>query len=246
MIEATIYLLAIAIAEAVAVFSVPPWGILCHIAVLTVIIVRSALVNKYFHERLMLPLALVPLLRIISLTMPLVNLPRIWLYPAIYAPLLIAAVVVVSILRYGANDIGLNSRRLGMQLLVGATGILLGLAGYVILRPEPIIVGFAWHEVWLPALILLLCTGFVEEFIFRGVIQHGAVEAFGAWGIVYVSLLFAALYIGFLPVGWWISFAFVISLYFGWIVKATKSILGVALAHGICNIALYLIVPFFF
>ena len=175
--------------------------------------------------------------------MPLANLPHIWLYPAIYAPLLVAAVVVVSILRYSAIDIGLNSEWLGMQLVVGATGILLGLIGYPFLRPEPLIVGFVWHEVWLPALILLLCTGFVEEFVFRGVIQHGAVEAFGGWGIVYVSLLFAVLYIGFLPVIW---VAFVISLYFGWIVKATKSILGVALAHGICNIALYLIVPFLF
>ena len=84
----------------------------------------------------------------------------------------------------------------------------------------------------------------MEEFVFRGVIQYGAVEAFGGWGIVYVSLLFAVLYVGFLPVIW-VAFAFIISLYFGWIVKATKSILGVALAHGICNIALYLIIPFF-
>jgi len=245
VIEAAIYLLAIAIAEAVAVFSVPPWGILCHIAVLTVIIVRSALVNKYFHERLMLPLALVPLLRIVSLTMPLVNLPHIWLYPAIYAPLLIAAVVVVRVVRYSAYAVGLKSKGLGIQLLVGATGILLGLAGYAILRPEPIIADFVWHEVWLPALILLLCIGFVNEFVFRGVIQYGALAAFGGWRIVYVSLLFATLYIGFLPVIW-VAFAFVISLYFGWIVTETKSILGVALAHGICNIALYLIVPFLF
>lgn len=246
MIEAAIYLLAIATAEAVTALSVPPWGILCHIAVLTVTIVRSALVNRYFHERLMLPLALVPLLRIISLTMPLVNLPHIWLYPAIYVPLLIAAVVVVRILRYSAYDVGLNSKWLGIQLLVGATGILLGLARYVILRPEPIVADFAQHDVWLPALILLLSTGFVTEFVFRGAIQYGAVEAFGAWGIVYVSLLFAALYIGFLPIMWWTAFTFVISLYFGWIVKVTKSIVGVALAHGICNIALYLIIPFLF
>ena len=133
-----------------------------------------------------------------------------------------------------------------MQLLVGATGILLGLAGYVIIRPEPIIADFARHDVWLPALILFLCAGFAAEFIFRGLIQRGALRAFGRWGIVYVSLLFAALYIGFLPITWWIGFAFVISLYFGWIAKATRSILGVALAHGICNIALYLIIPFLF
>ena len=245
MIEAVIYLLVIAGAEAVSVFYVPLWGILCHITILIVIIVRSALVNRYLHERLILPLSLVPLLRVISLGMSLTDVPRVVSYHLSYIPLLLSAAVVVNVLGYDANDMGLNSKRLGMQLLVGATGILLGLAGYVILGPEPIIADFTRYDVWLPALILLLCTGFTAEFVFRGVIQFGAVGAFGRWGIVYVSLLFAAPYIGFLPVTW-VAFAFVISLYFGWIVKETRSILGVALAHGVCNIALYLIVPLFF
>jgi membrane protease YdiL (CAAX protease family) len=69
------------------------------------------------------------------------------------------------------------------------------------------------------------------------------VEAFGGWGIIYVSLLFAIVYIGFIPVKW-VGFIFIISLYFSWVVKATKSILGVALAHSICNIAVYLAIPF--
>jgi len=141
MIEAVIYLLAIAGAEAVTAVSVLPRGILCHIAILTVIIVRSALVDDYLHQRLLLPLVLVPLLRIISLAMAAVNIPQIWLYPAIYAPLLVAAVVVVRILDYKPAHLGLKSEWLGMQLVVGATGIVLGLIGYPILRPEPLIVG---------------------------------------------------------------------------------------------------------
>jgi len=242
--EAAIYLLAIAGAETVTAFLIPPWGMLCHIAVLTVIIVRSALVTVYSHQRLLLPLVLVPLMRIISLAMGALSIPEPWLYPAVYATLLVAAVVVVRILKYHAVDIGLSSHWLLTQLLTGATGILLAFIGYPILRPETMIADLTWQQVWLPALILLLCTGFVEEFVFRGVIQRGAVEIFGNWGIVYVSLLFAVLYIGFLPVTW-VAFAFIISLYFGWMVRESGSILGAALAHGICNIALYLIVPFF-
>jgi membrane protease YdiL (CAAX protease family) len=244
MMEAVIYLLAIAGAEAVTAFSAPPWGALCYIVILSVIIVRSALVNLYFHQRLMFPLALVPLMRIISLTISEMNVPEIWLNLSVYSTLLIAAVVLARILKYSALDIGLNPQWLGTQLVVGGTGILLAFIGYPILRPEPLIAELTWQEVWLPALILLIYTGFVEELVFRGIIQRGAVEELGRWGIVYVSLLSAALYIGFLPVTW-LAFVFFISLYFGWIVRETGSILGVALAHGLCNIVLYLIAPFF-
>jgi membrane protease YdiL (CAAX protease family) len=244
MLEAAIYLVAIAGAEAVSAFSVPPWGMLCHIAILTAIMVRSALVNLYSHQRLMLPLALVPLMRIISLALGTVDIPEVWIYLVTYASLFAAAVVVVRILKYSKVEIGFSSQRLGMQLLVGVTGIALAFAAYVVLRPESISIigGLTWQQAWLPALILLLYAGFVEEFVFRGLIQYGAVHTFGGWGIVYVSLLFAVLYIGFIPLTW-VAFAFIISLYFGYIVKKTNSILGVGVAHSLLNVALYLVIP---
>jgi hypothetical protein len=305
MIEALVYLLAIAAAEVITAFIVTPWGIVCYIAILATIIVRSALGKSYLCQQLILPLALVPLLRITSLTIAEMNLPHLWLYPTIYVPLLLAAVAVVIFLRSGrtlvvavsksvviehipkssakdmvvivskpvviahipkssakdmvvavskpvvikhipkssAKGIRLKSSWLGIQLAVAVTGILFAIAGYPVLKTEPIIADFTWNQIWLPALVLL-CIGFIEELIFRGVIQHGAVELFGNWGIVYVSLLFAVLYIGALPI-MWMAFAFVVSLYFGWVVKLTKSILGVALAHALYSILLYLVIPFF-
>ena len=240
-----IYLLAIVGAEVVTTLFVPLWGILYHIAILTAVLVYSALVYRHYYQQLLLPLTLVPLSRIISLTVPLLPLadvPRIWLYPAIYGPLLVAAVVITSILRYSAFEIGLNSKRLTTQFIVGGTGFILGLVGYLILKPEPLITVFAWYEVVLAAAILLLYTGLAVELVFRGVIQHSTVDVIGGWGIIYVSLLFATLYIETLSLVH-VIFAFVISLYFGWIAKKTGSILGVGLAHGILNIILYLFAP---
>jgi membrane protease YdiL (CAAX protease family) len=177
--------------------------------------------------------------------MPPAELSEIWLYYAIYVPVLITAIVLARILYYRPTDIGISSEGLRLQVAVGLTGILLGVGGYFLLRPDPLIAVLAWREVLLAAFILLLCTGFIQEFVFRGLIQHGVVEVFDWWGIVYVSLLFAVPYMGFTPVTG-VAFAFVISLYFGWIVKRTNSILGVALADGLCNIVLYLILPFWF
>jgi len=246
MKEAIIYLLAIVAAEAVTVFVQPVWGIACHAIVLVAVVVHSAVVDRYFYGQLVLSLALVPLVRILSLCMPLVNIPQIWWYPIIYAPLLVAAFMVMRILGQEAGEVGLNFKRFPVQLAVALSGFAFGVAEYFILAPEPLITEFTWQEVWLPALIFLLCTGFVEEFIFRGVLQRTAVEAFGWWrGILYVSLLFAVLHIGFLS---WIDvvFVFVVALFFGWVVKKTGSLSGVTLAHGITNALLYLVLPFFF
>ncbi|MBA7648342.1 hypothetical protein ES703_56128 [subsurface metagenome] len=245
MKEAIIYLLAIAAAETVTVFVQPVWGIVCHAIVLVAVVMHSALASDYRYRNLVLSLALVPLVRIVSLCMPLVNIPQIWWYPIIYAPLLAAAMVVVRILGHSAREVGLSFSSFPVQMAVGLSGLLFGMIEYFILAPEPMIIELTWREAWLPALIFLMCTGFVEEFIFRGVLQRTAVEAFGGWGIIYVSLLFAVLHVGFLSLID-VVFVFAVALFFGWVVKKTGSLFGVALAHGITNILLYLVVPFFF
>lgn len=247
MKEAIIYLLAITVAEMVTVFARPVLGVVCHIMILVAVSLRSAtvLADRYHYQQLVLSLALVPLIRIISLSLPLLNIPQVWWYPLIYVPLLVAAIVVVRILNCRASDVGLNFRLLPIQLVVALSGFLFGIAEYFILSPEPMINELTWQNLWLPAFLLLACTGFVEEFIFRGVLQHTAMGVFGRWGIVYVSLIFAVLHMGFLS---WIDivFVFVVALFFAWVVSRTGSLFGVSLAHGITNMMLFLIAPLLF
>ena len=185
--------------------------------VILVALIVHAAATRYPHRPLLLSLALVPLVRIISLCMPLANIPLIWWFPIIYAPLLGAAIVVMRLLDYSREQVGLTVKWLPVQLVVGLTGVVFGIAEYFILRPEAMVAELTWQAIWLPAVILLLCTGFVEELIFRGVLQRAALEALGG-GIVYISLIFATLHIGSLS---WIDvvFVFVIALFFGWVVK---------------------------
>ncbi len=247
MIIAIIYLLAVALAEVVTVFYMPVWGIVFHIAILVAALLHSALglSANYRQRQLVLALALVPLVRIISLSMPLVDIPQLWWYPIMYLPLLAAALVGMRILGYRAEGIGLNFRLFPIQIAVGLTGIGFGIVEYLILAPEAMVAELTWQSAWLPALVLLATTGFVEEFIFRGVLQRAAVERFRWPGMLYVSGLFAILHMGFLS---WLDviFVFSVALFFSWVVKKTGSLLGVTLSHGITNIMLFLVVPFFF
>ncbi len=246
MKEALVYLLAITAAEVITVTIGPVWGIVCHIIVLVALILHSGLASERAYQQLLLSLALVPLVRIISLSMPLANIPQVWWYPIVYSPLLIAALQVMRLLGYRLEQIGLNFKRISIQLAVALSGFVFGVVEYFILTTEAQATGLILRETWLLAACLLLtCTGFVEELMFRGVLQRSAVEAFGWWGIIYVSLLFAVVHLihsSLID----IAFVFVIAVFFGWVVNKTGSLFGVILSHGIANIVLFLVAPLLF
>lgn len=250
--QTKIYLIAygaaFTVAELVTVLVHPLAGLVMHIALLIGIIAHASLDSKLTqqNQHFILSMALVPLVRILSLTMPLANVPQIAWYPVIYIPLIASGFMVSRISGYKLNTLGFTRGSLQQQLAIMATGIGLGTLEYLILRPQPFVASFTVQEVLPTAIIFILFIGFGEEFIFRGVLQRSATEAIGTrTGIVYVSFLFAILHMGFLS---WLDliFVFAVALFFGWLVKRTGSLLGVTLSHGLTNIILYLIAPFLF
>ena len=239
---AILYLAAIVGAEVVTNLFNLIGGLICHVILLTALIVHSSLANESSHRKLLLALCLAPLTRIMSLSMPLAQFSPIYWYLIIYPPLFLAAWVAMRRLNFTAKETGLTAQKLPLQLVIALSGVIFGVAEYFILRPEPLISELTWGEVLLPAFVLLVGTGFTEEFIFRGVVQRASMEALGKWGLVYVALLFAVLHLIHLSAVD-IAFVFAIGLFFGWVVNRTGSLLGVTLAHGITNIILYLIIP---
>lgn len=244
MIEAVFYLLAIDATEIItALFSVT-WGIAGYIILMLVIVMRAALAHDYFQKRFLLPLALAPIWRLLELVMSLGDLSPIWLYFIVYASLFLTGIIVMRVLEYRAEDIGLSFNSIWGQLGIGLTGILLGSFGYIILRSGSLLPSSNW-QIFLSLFILLLYAGFIEEFIFRGLMQHGAVDEFGNWGIILISLLTAVSYVRYLSIEW-LFFSLAFSLYFGWLTRKTGSILGASLAHGLLNVTLFLVFPLLF
>ena len=243
--EAVAYFSAIVAAEVVTMFLHPLWGVIGHAVVMVTAVVCSARSDDRSHQRFILSLALVPLVRVVdlSLSLSLLPVPTIGRFPIVYAPLAIASVALVRTLGYQWREVGLNFQSLPAQLGMASSGLVFGWVEYLILKPEPMIAQLTWSSVWPPALILLAFTGFTEEFAFRGVLQRGATGVFSGLGIVYVSALFAILHIGFHSL-LDVVFVFGVAMFFGWAVKRTGSLLGVSLAHGLTNIMLFLVLPF--
>jgi hypothetical protein len=94
--------------------------------------------------------------------------------------------------------------------------------------------------------VVIIASGLTEELIFRGILMgEGERVVGGSVSLLYVTLLFMAMHIGFASVVD-LVFVFLVGLYFGMIVQRTKNLVGVTLAHGFGNVVLYLIMPFYF
>jgi membrane protease YdiL (CAAX protease family) len=219
-------------------------GILLHTATLLLLLLHTLRRLHSSDHRLWASLTLVPLIRIISLSLPLANFSLAYWFFFTSVPLFAASIVVMRLLELRRQDVGLTLRGLPIQLLIAPIGLVLGYIEYLILQPEALIGELTVQQFWWPALIITISTGLLEELIFRGILQTTAIEQMGrAIGVLYIALYFAVLHVGYRSLID-VIFVLAVGLLFGWLVLKTKSIVGVTLAHGLTNIVLFLVMPF--
>ena len=245
------YLLMITAAELLTSLISPMIGLVSHIVLMVGLLVHAALGRTEEERKLALALVLAPMIRLLSLSLPLINFPQEAWYPMTSVPLLAATWIIVRQHNIRRQELGLRTghasvssrARISLQLMIAGGGLGLGAIEYAILAPEPLVASFSWGAVVLAGLSLAIFTGFNEELIFRGLLQAVCLPVLRRWALVYMSLLFGALHIGYLSV-LDVVFVTVVGLVFAYIVRWSGSILGVTLAHGLTNITLFLIMPY--
>jgi len=237
---AFVYLIAFGIAEFLVYNVSPVGGIVLYFATLTGIIVSSTFDPNKDRRRLWLSLGLGPLIRIVSIVMPVIQISAIYWYFIISLPIFLGIYTVSHYLHYTLDDIGLNSHNPLIQLFTAITGIGLGVIDYYIVKSAPLAQGSIVQLIF-PAIVLIVFNGIVEELAFRGVMQKTAI-LLGSWGWIFVAAIYAVLQIGYGSI-LQIFFIFAVAIYFGFVVKKTNSILGVSLAHGLMSIMVFLVMP---
>jgi membrane protease YdiL (CAAX protease family) len=146
--------------------------------------------------------------------------------------------------RLNREKVGLILGNIPVQLLIALTGLALGFIEFLILKPQPLISTFSMIPLLVAIVILIISTGFAEELLFRGILQRNAENVVGkAFGLLYTSLLFTCLHIGwhsFLD----LIFVFIVAMFYGYMFQKTRSIVGITLSHGLSNSVLFLVMPF--
>jgi len=242
---AAVYLGWLAVAELLTTYASPAYGVLCHALLLVCCLLAAAAQDG------MRPLWVVacvgPLVRLVSLGAPMWAFPEIYWFVISAGPLFVAGAVAARLLGLSWVRVGLcppRGRKAWMlEGAVALSGCALGFLEWAILQPQQVVVARSpWGYVASGA-VLLICTGLLEEFLFRGLMQTVATEVLGGRsGLLFTAMAFMILHVGYrsLPD---LLFVGGVGLYFGAVVRRTSSLLGVTLAHGAINTMLFVVLP---
>ncbi len=210
-------------------------------------IVLVGLVNfSYFAEiqearRIILPLALVPLMRILSVTIPVPHVAPLFWYPLIGIPLLLAGLISIYMTGLPALSFQIGRRKWAGQIAFGLLGIPIGLLAARMLPPGMITIptrSAGW--IILGTIILALFNAVPEEIIFRGLVQNALWEVFGPIGLAITAVVYSSLFTGTLHLSYIIFYGLTGLLFTLW-VKLTKSLWGAIIAHSLINVIFLLL-----
>ena len=188
--------------------------------------------------------ALLPLFRLVNLGMPVFSELTLFWFPLVYAPVLPAVYLVIRAQPHLRPRF--NSRAFGLLLVPTLiVSAFLGEVEWLIIAPEALITEWSLTQLLLMTVVMIGFVGFIEELLFRGVLQTGLKAYFGQWGsILFVSALFGLMHSGY-GSGLQLLFAGCLGLLYGATYEYTDSLLLVTVMHGVLNVFLFAVVPIY-
>ena len=203
--------------------------------------------------------ALVSLLRVLNIGMPVFFTETLLWMPFVYIPIIVAGYIVWrqtvvdadklhwrNLLRF-LNGHGLRPvvKWKWEYLLVAIIfGYLFANLEHLVLDNEALVRDLGLLDLSKLFLVMVVCVGFGEELIFRGLLQSSVEKQHGKYVAITVSaLIFAIMHSGYQSIPY-LLFVLVVGLVLAYSYERTGSLGLVALMHGILNFFLFSFLPF--
>lgn len=186
-------------------------------------------------------ICIVPLLRILSATMAVKGIEPLYWTAFTAVPLLLGVFLTVKSLNISWPDLGVSGGDWGEQALIGLSGAGLGLVGFAVFSPQPMFVA-TWQQILAVSLVVVVFAAFVEEVVFRGLLQSSLERVTPRYSVLGSSILFSAAYLGSDEISF-VPFITAAGFYFGLLAKRTKSVVGVSVAHALMSVGMFVVWP---
>lgn len=216
-------------------------GTLLYAGMLQFILLYGA--YRWEHPQRYLLVLLIPsIIRLMNFTLPLMQLSPMFAQLVVSIPLALTGTVFVWLLMVGQFRFTFQWKQIFSYLLLIATGFVVGIVLFQFDTPQPP-VGKTPIMFIFNIFVLLVSMAFLEEWLFRGIMQAALTHVYG-WkvAVLVVALFYTVMHINHSP--WpFLMLIFVFALFLSWLRRTTDSLLGVCLVHGAANIMFFLVLP---
>lgn len=153
-----------------------------HVMLLVTLVICGALVEDRELQRTYQVLMLLPVLRLVNLSMPLFFDMTLYSFIFTYAPLLIPVAIIAYGQKVTMEEIGVTTKKMVVYALLGVlVSIPLGMGEYLIIRPDYLIPDLSFPNLLQLTIVMVFFVGLVEEIIFRSFLQTRLGQVFGTW-----------------------------------------------------------------
>lgn len=207
----------------------------------------SSLIFFDFEENiknLLMCVMILPITRLVGSTMPIQNLNFFTRISLVYTVVFVTTFLIFYNTKINFKEIGYSFKKLEYLPIAIILGMILAYIEYNILSPERLIDSLSFKNIMIGVVSMLVFTGYVEELIFRGLIQN-ILEKLYSQGkaLVFSNILFTIMHIVWRdPLE--ILFVFMAGMTMGAIFAKTRSLILVSSVHGTINFFLFVIFPF--
>ncbi len=234
----------IVVAELAGVVGYAIGGAILDAALMTVLLGHYVWGERAPHRKLFPVLALIALLRVLSITAAVPRLPMVTWYITVGGALLIGELLTIRLVEEPWERLNLTIRRWRVDLAIAAFGVPAGLVGYLLLRPGLLMTDAGPAQVLAGMIGIVVFGAFVEALLFRGLLQSVAIETFGdeRIGLVYAAAMSGVMYLGSGSLPYTIAVG-AYALLLGAVILRGGSLWGAAASHGVALVGMAFVWP---
>lgn len=237
-------ILSIAFAELMIYFGMFIEAMEIHAAILLGLSISMLYIKSEEIQKTYQALILLPILRLVNLSMPAFYDVTLYSIVFIYGLLTIPVTIAITSQGFTREQLGVTFRRMWLYLPLSIImSLLLGTGEYLIIETNYLIPDLSISSLLVLILIMVFLVGLIEELIFRSILQNRLEVLLGSrGGLVITSILFGLMSSGYGNISE-IFYTFAVGFIIGYMFYRTRSLPLVTMIHGFINVLLFGVFP---